>query len=125
MTASVPIPDEPPAEWVEIAAARLRDTHWDGTGCGTNGPGGCSRCYGPSPADSREVTEDVLAELWPKITEREAAAARAEGAREALDEAIRRVEQRRGDRGIYPFGTDGGLELAHNVLAQLRSEQSR
>lgn len=56
---------EPSAAAVEAGAAYLRSTHWDGNGCGTEGTGGCSRCYGPSPDDSYEVAKDVLAAALP------------------------------------------------------------
>jgi hypothetical protein len=42
------------------AAARLRETHWDGSGCGTHGTNACSRCFGPSPASADEVAREVL-----------------------------------------------------------------
>jgi hypothetical protein len=60
----------PPAvreQAIEAAATRLRTTHWDGNGCGTNGTNGCSRCCGPSPADAREVAAEVLAAAVPAL----------------------------------------------------------
>jgi hypothetical protein len=36
-------------------ADELHTRHWDGTGCGTNGPSACSICYGPSPMTVHEV----------------------------------------------------------------------
>lgn len=68
---------------IEAAAAYLRGTHWDGTGCGTNGSGACSRCYGPSPADVGEVSEDAIAAAYPVIV----AAVRQHIAAEIDDEA--------------------------------------
>lgn len=65
------LPASPPAELRDKAAKWLRTTHWDGNGCGTNGTGGCSRCFGPSPADSQEVAEEVLAAVWPDVLARE------------------------------------------------------
>lgn len=59
--------DEIVAEAVRVSAKYLRTTHWDGHGCGTNGSNGCSRCYGPSPADAVEVAEDVLDASWPVL----------------------------------------------------------
>lgn len=40
-------------------AAFLESEHFDGTGCGTNGSGACSYCYGPSPMTAEEVAEAV------------------------------------------------------------------
>jgi hypothetical protein len=59
--------DEIVREAVRVSAEYLRTTHWDGNGCGTNGTSGCSRCYGPSPADADEVAEYVLDVAWPVI----------------------------------------------------------
>ena len=44
----------------EAIAEWLRSIHFDGSGCGTNGIGGCSNCYGPSPMDAYELAEALI-----------------------------------------------------------------
>lgn len=61
------MPAAPPPEWITRAAEWLRVTHWDGNGCGTHGTNACSRCYGPSPADTNEIADDVLEVIWPDV----------------------------------------------------------
>lgn len=57
---------EIPDDEVEAAAEALERTHWNGEGCGTNGQSGCLYCYGPSPADSREIAKMILAAVRPR-----------------------------------------------------------
>ena len=52
--------DDRPAVDRDALADWLRSIHFDGTGCGTNGTGGCSYCYGPSPMDAYELAEALV-----------------------------------------------------------------
>lgn len=45
------------SDLVKQIESELIFQHWDGTGCGTNGPNACANCFGPSPMSAREVAE--------------------------------------------------------------------
>lgn len=61
--AARPLPDR------ETIAAHLNAIHFDGNGCKTTGPNGCSNCFGPSPMSALEVADAVLSLFTTDTTE--------------------------------------------------------
>lgn len=72
----------------------LRSIHFDGTGCGTNGTGGCSVCYGPSPLDATEIAEHLAPAIMDAVAlALEAAEAEIERLREEIQAETEREER--------------------------------
>jgi hypothetical protein len=53
----------PSADLTADLAELLIRAHFDGTGCGTNGPNACSNCAGPSPMDAHEIAAVLAARV--------------------------------------------------------------
>jgi len=126
-------PDEMRQAIERAVVDTLRSIHHDGTGCGTNGSGGCSVCYGPSPLDATEIAEhlvpaivDAVAPALNRLTALETMLVpvlrqernEAEAERDALRAAVERV------RALCDASTPGRLFTVRVIRAALDGPES-